>query len=202
MAVQIEHVIARNLKRLREERGWTQADFSTQMWLRGASWSPNRVAQIETLRTRMSLSEIFLLMVTLNVSMSELLAGDDEIIASQSVYPLHMVRAGFEGSPTEALQQWERQEGEYAVETGETLRKIGVRSGLTPRELDQLAQITYGHGIVAERDSRTGDDRDLSKRSAQTKRGHATRAILAELTAIIEQDGPDQVQEQVSKAMP
>jgi transcriptional regulator with XRE-family HTH domain len=75
----------------------------------------------------------------------------------------------------------------------EEIRKIAKKLDLTPAVLQFICRRKWRHGFIVERDMRAGDLTGLSKRSAQTKRGHVTRALSAELAADIERDGMDKI---------
>ena len=150
----------------------------------GFTWSTNRVAQIETLHRPVSLLEVVGLSAVFFVPVSRLLAGDDEIdLPSGDTWPLSVVREALAGpvngvGPVE-IHAATKQELEDYRASGEDLRKMAAKLGLRTEDLDALAYRVFGQSFRAEREARTGDVSSLTKRSAQTKRGHVSRALLA-----------------------
>jgi len=173
----LEHVITRNLTELRTEQGDTQSSLAEKMRAIGFTWSTNRVAQVETLRRPVSLIEVVGLAAAFGVPVSRLLKGDDDVsLPSGETVPLAMVRASLTGEC-----HFEAREVS-AVDTDD-LRRMAAKMGLRPPAFDALARRVFGRSFRSEGDSRLGDTSGLSKRSAQTKRGHVTRALLAELAS-------------------
>jgi transcriptional regulator with XRE-family HTH domain len=185
MGSRLEHVIARNVAELRADRGMTQADLAKEMRHRGFTWSPNRAAQIETLYRTVSLLEVIGLTWVFRVQVKRLLAGNDEItLPDGSELPLAFLRdealAG--RTPTWESRRPTKQDYDEDRLHLEELRKLAAKVGLkAPVDLERIAHQVFGQGFVFEREDRLGDVKGLSKRSAQTKRGHVSRALLAEL---------------------
>ena len=187
MGSRLEHVIARNVTELRSEREWTQPELAGRMRWQGFQWQSNRVAQIETLRRPVSLLEVVGLSRVFVVSASRLLAGDDEInLPSGAAISLVEVRAALEGVPV-TISMAELNDlivrgdaADDATARGD-LRKVAKGLGLDERELQQLSWRMWGAPFHFEREKRLGSIEGLSKRSAQTKRGHVTRALIAEV---------------------
>ena len=184
MGSRLEHVIARNIALLRTEHSATQPDLAGKMQANGFTWSTNRVAQIETLHRPVSLLEVVGLAAVFRVPVSRLLAGDDEInLPSGATWPLSVVRDALKG-PVDGMGPVEihdatKEELEDLRSSGEDLRKMAGKLGVRWQDLDALAYRVFGQSFHAEREARTGDVSGLSKRSAQTKRGHVSRALLA-----------------------
>lgn len=59
--------------------------------------------------------------------------------------------------------------------------------GISVNELDAMAYRLWGRSFWAEKEARVGDVSGLSKRSAQTKRGHSTRSMITDLREWMEQ---------------
>ena len=180
MGSRLEHVIARNLAELRAERGSTQTDVAEAMRRVGFRWQVNRVAQIETLRRPVALLEVVGLSRAFGVSVSRLLSGDDEIdLPTGTTVPLAAIRAALAGEPV-SPDEWQVAERRNAAR--DELRKVAKRLDLDWKDLSALSFTMWGgRSFFAERESRLGDVSGLSKRSAQTKRGHVTRALLADI---------------------
>jgi transcriptional regulator with XRE-family HTH domain len=193
MGSRLEHVIARNLAELRAEKGlsaglswphhfrtgYTQTDVAEAMRQVGFRWQSNRVAQIETLHRPVTLLEIVGLSRVFGVPVSRLLSGDDEIdLPSGIQVPLAAVRAALAGEPV-SPEDWEVAERRNAAR--DELGKIAKRLDLDWKDLSMLSYAMWRRSFIAERESRLGDVSGLSMRSAQTKRGHVTRVLLADI---------------------
>lgn len=188
MGTRLEHVIARNVAELRNKRGTTQPQLAEMMRTVGFGWQSNRVAQIETLRRPVSLLEVVGLSRVFGVTVSRLLAGDDEIdLPSGITMPLADVRGAlltdYEGELVSAVREMA---GRHATARDE-LRKVAKGLGLEVNDLEALAYRLWGRSFLDERERRLGDVLGLSKRSAQTKRGHVTRGLLADANAYLGQ---------------
>ncbi len=180
MSSRLEHVIARNVAELRAEHNATQPDLAGRMRANGFGWSTNRVAQIETLRRPVSLLEVVGLARVFFVPVSRLLAGDDDVdLPSGATWPLAVVRDALAGKSRVEIRPATKQELDAYRADSEDLRKMAAKLGLRSKDLDTLAYRVFGQSFRAEREARTGDVSGLSKRSAQTKRGHVSRALLA-----------------------
>ena len=180
MGTRLEHVIARNVALLRTEQRATQPDLAGQMQAKGFTWSTNRVAQIETLHRPVSLLEVVGLAAVFGVPVSRLLAGDEEIdLPSGATWPLAVVRDALAGKKRVEIRTATKEELEDFRVSTEDLRKMAAKLGVRPEDLDALAYRVFGQSFRAEREARTGDVSGRSKRSAQTKRGHVSRALLA-----------------------
>lgn len=185
----LEHVIARNIAELREEKGATQADLAAKMRANGFAWQTNRAAQIETLRRPVSLLEVVGLARVFFVPVGRLLEGSDEVdMPDGSAMPLAEVRDALAGKGAVTVRDATPDEVAEHHDAAEDLAKLAKRVGVTPHVLDALAYRVFGQSLRAEREQRVGDVSDLPKRSAQTKRGHATRQILTLIEDYLGQD--------------
>jgi len=163
----------------------------------GFTWSTNRVAQIETLHRPVSLLEVVGLSAVFFVPVSRLLEGDDEIdLPSGDTWPLSFVRDALAGpvngvGPVEIHDATKEELEDYRV-SSEDLRKMAGKLGVRWQDLDALAYRVFGQSFHAEREARTGDVLGLTKRSAQTKRGHVSRALLADVEKYLG-EGPERL---------
>lgn len=182
MGTRLEHVIARNVSELRADRGATQPDLAARMHASGFAWSTNRVTQIETLRRPVSLLEVVGLAHVFFVPVSRLLAGDDEItLPSGDTMPLAVVRDALAGVDRGEIRELTAEESAQWQASGDDLRKMAAKLGVSPSDFETLAYRVFKQSFRAEREARLGDVSGLSKRSAQTKRGHVSRNLLAEI---------------------
>lgn len=182
--MRLEHVIARNMARLRGDRGWTQADLAAQIRRFGLPWTSNRVTQLETLRRPVSLMEITALAWVFAVPLTRLLEGDEHVTVSCDIsVPLTTVRAIWSGD--DSAYTPEREHAEDPRYSADELRRIAKRIGTTTTAVDQAAVDLYGRSFLAERDKRAGNLSGLSKASARTKRGHVTRTMIDEIATYL-----------------
>ena len=180
MGPRIEHVIARNVTELRDERGTTQTDLAEAMRRIGFRWQANRVAQIETLRRPVALLEVVGLSRVFGVPVSRLLAGEDEIaLPTGTTAPLAAIRAALAGEPI-SPEEWQVAERRNAAR--DELGKVGKRVDLGWEDLQRVSYVMWKMPFFTARELNLGDVSGLSKRSVQTKRGHVTRALLAEIS--------------------
>jgi transcriptional regulator with XRE-family HTH domain len=191
MGTRLEHVIARNVAGLRIDHGWTQGELAREMRAWGFTWATNRVTQLETLRRPMSLLEVIGLAMVFDLPVERLLDGDDKIaLPDGREFPLVFLRealiAGHPKTRIFTAEHYLAGEADY-----QDLRKMAAKLGLSaPEDLDALARKVFGQPFHAEQEARLGDVSGLSKRSAQTKRGHVSRALLAEVDEYLG-EGPE-----------
>jgi transcriptional regulator with XRE-family HTH domain len=193
MGTRLEHVIARNVAELRAEKDATQHDLAEMMRVHGFGWQSNRVAQIETLRRPVSLLEVVGLSRVFGVTVSRLLAGDDEIdLPSGETMWLGVVRDALLTEP-EAAPDMTAEESERHTAARDDLRKLAKGLDLDVDDFQVLSYRMWGRSFWVERAHRLGDVSGLSKRSAQTKRGHATRQIIKDVRAWLD-DHPEELE--------
>ncbi|MGH8891544.1 MAG: helix-turn-helix domain-containing protein [Acidothermaceae bacterium] len=179
MPSRLEHVVAANAVQLRRNRGWTQLDLARAMAEVGMGWTPGRAQQIESFAGTLSLPEALGLCWALKVPLADLLAGDDQIALpgpGRSV-ELRAFREALAGRG--AIRQPDRGADEAA--DYEEVRAKATQLQLSPEVFIELCLQRFGRSFRAERDHRAGDLANLRPRSAQVKRGHAGRAVLADL---------------------
>jgi transcriptional regulator with XRE-family HTH domain len=185
----IEHLIARNVIDLRNDRGWTQSELASRM--RGAgfsNWQQNRVTQIETMRRPVALLEVIVLSWVFGVPLARLFQGDGDVeFPDGESVPLGRLQALVMGDvPSVRPVPWAH-EGPATDE----LRKIAKQLDLPVHVVDWLATSVYKRPFIEEREVRLGDVSGLAKRSVQTKRGNVTRIMIGELSGyIMAQGGP------------
>lgn len=179
LASRLEHVVARNAVRLRRDRGWTQLDLAREMADVGLGWTPGRAQQVESLAGTLNLPEILGLCWVLHVPIADLLDGEDQVVlpGSPRTFPLHQFRDALTGHGA-TRQPDRRAENAVAVEE---VRAKAAKLGIGTDVFIELCQQRFGHSFRTERDRQAGDLSTLSARSAQVKRGHAGRAVLADL---------------------
>lgn len=191
MGTRLEHVIARNVAELRTEHGWTQAELAREMRACGFTWATNRVTQLETLRRPVSLLEVIGLAMVFDLTVKRLLAGDDKIALpdGREFHLPWLLKIALEGEPKTRFPIFSAQNYLAGQADYQELRKMATKLGLSsPEDLDALSRTVFGQAFHTEREARLGDVSGLSKRSAQTKRGHMSRALLAAVTEYLGDD--------------
>lgn len=165
----------------------------------GVPWTPNRITQIETLRRSISLVEVAALAWVYEVPIDRLLAGDEDIEMpdEKTVVPLAQIRSALTGDTS--VQEGARAAADVHRSDFEELRKIAKSLDLEPGALDWFAREIFGRRFTEERDIRLGDVSDLPQRSAQSKRGHVSRALSAEIRTHLDERGRNQVMKDYSK---
>ncbi len=198
-SIKLEHLIARNVAELRREQGWTQPDLAWRMKAMGVPWTPNRITQIETLRRSISLLEVAALAWVYEVPIDRLLAGDEniEMPDETTIIPLAQIRSALTGDTS--IQEHARAAAEVDRSDSEELRKIAKGLEIDPGALDWFAREVFGRRFTEERDMRLGNVSDLPQRSAQSKRGHVSRTLSAELLTRLDERGRDQMMKEYRK---
>lgn len=186
-AVTLDEVIADNVRRLREQLGWRQADLAEAMHLR-AGWSTSTVSWVESLRRRVDAAELVWLCDALGVSVDELLAAPGSTRVSMSgglPVPLALLRrtATRGGAVAKPVQTPD------AALVHDDERRAAARLGITADEFRAVMVAQFGRSLAGERDRRLGDVSMLSPRSVQAKRGHATRTIISEVSEMLNEVG-------------
>ena len=195
-ALRLEHVVARNVSRLRLAAGMSQSQLAWWMVKQGRNWTANRVTQVETLRRPVGLHDMSALCAIFEVDMFELLAGDDDVERPDgSTEPLEYTRLALQGRAHKVLDYVDFRPGvaPAVISTPSDVVKAAKRLDLAPDVLEWLSVRTYGRSFIAERDTRAGDLSELTPASARTKRGHATRSILSQLDQILMHQGRDEL---------
>ena len=184
-------VMAANVRRMREDRGWRQADLAQQM-APTCGWTANTVAAVENGRRGIGGDEVPFLCHALRVPVTSLYGGPATVAAGDLALPARMV-AGWLTQPARSVSAAERAQVEALAAARDDLRRAAAALGVTPERMAALVSGFYGHPLHVERDSRAGDVTGLTERQARSKRGHATRAIVGELREAIELHGQEAV---------
>ncbi len=120
--------------------------------------------------------------------------GDDIDLPNGDRAPLSQIRKALAGQYSSVAIKTETYAERIGAEDPDELERIGNRIGIDRNLLRHLSEEAFGtRFFLAERDKRAGITADTPPRSAQAKRGHATRGMLAEVQAIIDRDGLDAV---------
>ncbi|WP_280201592.1 helix-turn-helix domain-containing protein [Nocardia cyriacigeorgica] len=193
----LDDVIRARLIQLRKERGWTQAQVAVAARALGLQWTRSTVGAIEAGIQRVDhLLEVASLCAIFGLPVGSLLDGGDNIdLPNGDRAPLSQIRKALAGQYSSVEIKTETYvEQRIGAEDPDELERIGNRIGIDRNLLRHLSEEAFGtRFFLAERDKRAGITADTPPRSAQAKRGHATRGMLAEVQAIIDRDGIDAV---------
>lgn len=187
----IDVVIGRRVADLRGERGWTQSQMRDLAQRFGVDWSQSTVSEIESGKRRTDRIEVLAVLCSMfGIGLDQLLAGDDQVMLGRA-WTLSELREALRGElePASEKPGTARFGGDNPVEVQRMADKLGV----TVDELRVLVMAKYGKGSfpIAQRDELAGVAQDDTSRSAQAKRGHATRRMLKEITEMVERDGAE-----------
>ncbi len=207
----VDAAVGASLRRLREERGWSQDELAGR--LRLPTWTRVQVSRVENGERGVAAEELLAFAVVLAVPVFELLsAGEEyELSVGERTLPAASVREllsgrvpkelqrgptldvfGPGGSSRLSLEEIEARRSAGMTPRAEAVTKAARQLGWTPVELEETAYGLWGHGLVAERDSRLAEqlqDDDAGSRRRQALRGHVTRQLLADLRAAREEQG-------------
>lgn len=184
-----DDVIRDNLRQARVGLGWRQANLAEAMHSR-AGWTENTVAAIESGRRRVTAEEIGWLCTVLNVGAERFWAGDDAVRAAAGfTVPAHLIATAVAGKQVPRPNAIDESEALARDDERKAARKLGIEY----LDLRALCQVTYGRRFHEERDARIADLDSRPARSLQAARGHASRAVLEELGAAIDEQGIDKL---------
>ena len=90
----LEEVIGENLRRIREDEGWSQDDLARRARAKGLPWSRSSVAAVEAGTKTLDLSEVLLLRLAVSGNFDQLLAGKGFVVLGRGArIPLGGVRS-------------------------------------------------------------------------------------------------------------
>jgi transcriptional regulator with XRE-family HTH domain len=207
----VDALIGRNVRRIREALGGTQDELVQALRASGWQASSPTVMALERGERALLHEEVLLLADVLNVAVTELYAVDGfQSIQLGSLFPdsprflanrltqaprdkaktwmevqRHRRTIGF-GMDTFTLESFQRDSLGYTPDdeaTREAERHAAERLGISPDELVRRSYTRWGRTLSDERDARAAarTKADASPRSRTIVRGHVTRELLAEL---------------------
>ena len=196
----LDQVVARNLERIRSTAGWSQDEVASRGWRIGLPWTRSTITALEGGRRSLSISELVLLALTLETSVTELLAGRGYVeLGDGSELPLTDVRDVLGGDRDMAavrkrIRQGRHQKYQRAMQavSGEAEQKAARSLGVTSQTIAEAAFDLWGRSLTEERDAKVDKEGPnlASARSVQALRGHVTRRLVSEIEALIT-DNPD-----------
>ncbi|MDK8768213.1 helix-turn-helix transcriptional regulator [Corynebacterium freneyi] len=195
----IDVVIGRRVADLRGERGWTQSQMRDLAQRFGVDWSQSTISEIESGKRRTDRLEVLAVLCSMfSLTLDELLAGDDEVMLGRP-WTLEELREGLRGElePASEKSGTMRLGGDNPVE----VQRMAGKLGFTEEQLWWAVAAVYGRERrpIALRDEIAGVNQTDTSRSAQAKRGHATRRILKELNEAIDREGREELLERGSE---
>lgn len=201
----LDAVIGRNLRRLREARGWSQDEAAVEARRTGLQWSRSTVGALETGAKTLDFSEAVLLTLVLNEPLKKLLAGNDDPVRVGTVEPsLRLIRRVVKKGPSNAsrftfrhLEEVrsaarlleEQHEGSEAVERAahdEATMAAARKLNADPFDVSITAFELWGRSLTDERDARVDAPPGTPRRSLQALRGQLTRELVKDLRAQLE----------------
>ena len=207
----LEEAVGRRVRELRTERGWTQVQLAQGMAVAGLTdWRRLTVTALESGQRRIQLDEVLVLAHVFGVPVVELLPLDDRSAVAPAddhwvltLGPVYMnpatakwhLTGGHDGDPDWTvgedgiLKDRGAELGAFYMERDEANQKAARELGISVQDLVALSRCLWMWGLPRERDRRLkeqpGADQ-LSPRSRQARRGHITRALLAELRTALD----------------
>lgn len=169
--ITVSHIIGERVRELRKQRGWTQFDLMNEIRAKGATWAQNSVSEMESGKRRSDHLEVLAVLCSVfGMPLDEFLPSSDTTVGESR--RMSELKAGIQGNlPDKNLPRIEQAD----VSLVAMCRNIGVSED----DLTRWAEQEHGAGAdpLRVRDQIAGVTPDDSHRTAQAKRGHATRKI-------------------------
>jgi transcriptional regulator with XRE-family HTH domain len=212
-------IVGRNVRRLRDARGWSQSDLAREAQDYGLTWGQTVVSAIEKGARVLDLDELLLLCVVLRVGPQDLLAGGDGegVWLAHIPMSLDLARTILSGEGNYGIPQagrwvtavpgendsihWKTlwpgldadgwaQAVRDSVQDAE--KKAGRSLTVSPLDVATAAHGLWGRSLTAERDARVSAEKpsDADDRTIQGLKGHTTRKLIDELKRYMEQRVP------------
>ncbi|MGO1827044.1 MAG: helix-turn-helix domain-containing protein [Corynebacterium variabile] len=178
--------VAAAVKEAREARNWRQKDVLDVARRFGANWSDNAISEIEAGRRRGDTADVLaILCMVFDTDAATLLGSRKFEFAGHESTGKEMLDALNGQSELDAspeLPGHARFGGDNPIEVQRMAGKLGVNED----DLRALVMAVYGKGRrpIEVRDELAGVEQNDTSRSAQAKRGHASRKILRELQTV------------------
>lgn len=181
-------VVAENVRRLRVEAGISQTTLATMLSAMGPEWSKSNVAALERgVRQRLTEQELLQLGATLNVSVSELYAGDGVIAYGAGEIDRHVVREAFSSPDVPDLPiTGPDLRAPFAVQSDLLAFEVADRLGVDLATVQQAAEHLFGRSVTQEQRQRLRRDPGDETRSPAVRRGNHTRGITNEIRRHLE----------------
>jgi transcriptional regulator with XRE-family HTH domain len=181
-----------------DEKRWTQEQLAIHAQEQGIPWTRDTVKNIEEGAREVSLEEFFPLFPLLGMSLEELLpehiqlelAGGWQVHGGTGTTLRRLLDGHRDAvvSPATVQLRGSIHASATATATASVIRlaeqKAAASLGITPTEVQQLAQKVWKQDLTTERDARVSErigEKVVSAQSLQALRGHVTRQLLNEI---------------------
>lgn len=194
-------VVGTNLERIRNIESWSQDDVAARGWRVGLPWTRSTVAAVEGGRRAIELGEVVLLALTLNRTVTELLAGTGVArLGDGSDISLSDIRQIVTRDARRAQKAVvDVKHRIYATRNqaydrvmlsagGEAEQKAARKLGVTPQVIAEAAYTLWRRSLTEERNVRVeakAADPDTARKS-QARRGHITRVLVREIESLLD----------------
>ena len=209
--------LGHRLRRAREDTARSADQVASDARLLGLGWDRPTVSRIEGGQRQLTAAELLLLPLLYDRALAALLPDEPVALTEGAAVSAAGLRRCLVDSPGrgwalprlhEAARSGvermrpavERVAADYptvpagvlaaATRCGwadDTSIKAAKRLGADRRDVAVAAQQTWGRGLAAERDARLGAAGGTTARARQARRGHITRALLAEIRPAVQQ---------------
>jgi transcriptional regulator with XRE-family HTH domain len=192
--VDIQGLVARNLREIRARRGWSQENLATMMRAGGVALSRAAVAQIETSTRAISLGEFFALVLVLRmhgIGPDEIVGGVDFVwLSPQWPVPTRVLPDLLDAEARfPEMKYAPKVEAEEAEWGSDAVVRAATVLGVDPVDVSDTAVQLWGRGLIEERDRRLNEDpRARGEQSTRVLRGHITRQLLNEIWIELEKE--------------
>jgi transcriptional regulator with XRE-family HTH domain len=168
-----DRAVGHQLGRLRRDQGRSQEEVARTMRLHGLDWTRSTVSRLEAGERTLTVPEMWLLRRELGFPIMQ--SSDDPIAVLNDA---SMMKA-------QGLLAGERRTRALS-DVGEAEQKAARKLSMPVERLATMAASLWGRSLAEERDRRLGDTDVISERTAQARRGHITRRLIAELAEVLE----------------
>ena len=170
--------IGGRVRALRLARGWSQRDLAAALAHVSPSWTRAKVGQLEATGVRgEKLTDLAMLCLALEISLEDLLAGDEPGTAQM---PRAFLQAAISGPATvRAISEAAIDPSRIGAEDSDAESRLAARLGLNRESTREAAMRLFEGATPSQaRDALAGIDESTSPREAQAKRGQAMRKVV------------------------
>ena len=207
----LPEVVGANVRRLREERNWTQGELARRCFHFNLPWRRPTISLVEGGARELGMGELIVLAMVLNVTLADLFAGEGMVQLVQGLSGrLPEIRTMFGQSAgdahteikglSEAIDHFlDVDYGDYlkrlsrakyadtvarvvADARQEAEQKAAARLGVTADIVSACAHALWGRSLTEERDARVGPG------TSPQARGHVTRQLIADIQSHLKGD--------------